>query len=71
MKGWSDFFRKHHYPFDLQVGPLLGTQGGRGGGGGGGGGGGANASNGIYKITGMIFTNFCWKEPWMSIPRLC
>ena len=30
MKGWSAvfFLEKHHYPFDLQVGPLLGTQGG-------------------------------------------
>ena len=31
-KGWRAgrhfFFRKHHYPFYLQVGPLLGTQGG-------------------------------------------
>ena len=28
--GWQCFFflEKHHYPFDLQVGPLLGTQGG-------------------------------------------
>ena len=24
----SFFLEKHHYPFDLQVGPLLGTQGG-------------------------------------------
>ena len=24
------FLEKHHYPFDLQVGPLLGTQGGVG-----------------------------------------
>ena len=27
------FLEKHYYPFDLQVGPLLGTQGGGGGGG--------------------------------------
>ena len=34
-KGWSAFFflENYHYPFDLQVGPLLGTQGGGGGGG--------------------------------------
>ena len=33
-KGWSAFFflENYHYPFDLQVGPLLGTQGGGGGG---------------------------------------
>ena len=39
FKGWRAgwrvcflfFWKKHHYPFDLQVGPLLGTQ--RGGGG--------------------------------------
>ena len=31
MKGWLAvffFLEKHHYPFDLQVGPLLGTRGG-------------------------------------------
>ena len=32
MKGRYTFFlEKHHYPSDLQVGPLLGTQGGGGG----------------------------------------